>query len=156
MKKILLTLGLLLLALPVSGQNRTANIFTNYDLNALAYIFCNPADIPEFMPACVTGVAAEDGWMVVYNHVNKTVGVILNIITATDGLDVQIQVRMQQDDGTMSEPIILMNLINKDVVDVDNQFVRLPDEVAQFRVGLQWGTADLVGVDDVEVIYNAR
>ena len=34
--------------------------------------------------------------------------------------------------------------------------IRLPDEVTQFRVGIQWGTADLAGVDDVEVIYNAR
>ena len=156
MKKLLLTLALIVLPLSVLAQNRTANIFTNYDLDAVAYIFCDATDLPEFMPTCATGVAAEDGWMLVPSHVNKTIGFILNTITATGGVDVQIQVRMQQDDGAMSEPIILMNLINKTVVDTDNQFVRLPDEVAQFRVGIQFGTADQVGVDDVEVIYNAR
>lgn len=156
MKKLLITLALVFVAATATAQNHSANIFTNYDLNSLVYIFCDATDVPNLMPVCATGLTAEDGWLPVPRHVNKVLGIAINTLSLTGGVDVQIQVRVQEDDGTMSEPIILMNLINKTVVDVDNQFLRIPDEVAEFRVGIQIGTADLAGAEDIDVIYNAR
>ena len=160
MKKILFTLALFILACtPVQGQNHSANIFTDYDLDDVAYVFCDPTDVPDLMPVCEAGNEPEDGWIPVSKHVNKVIGVVIDIISVVGGLDVQIQVRVQDDDGVMSEPIILMNLINKTTADTDNQFVRIPDEVTQFRVGIQIGTADDGGdaiAEDIDVIYNAR
>jgi len=158
-RKLLITLAFLLFAVAATAQNHTANIFTNYDLDAVAFVFCDPTDIPALMPVCVTGVAAEDGWIPVNRHVNKVLGIAITTIGVTGGLDIQIQVRVQEDDGTMSPAIILMNLINKTVAATDNQFVRLPDEVTQFRLGMEIGTADDGGdaiVEDIDVIYNAR
>ncbi len=159
MKKLLLTLAFLFFAVSATAQNHSANIFTNYDLDAVAFIFCDVTDIPTMMPVCATGIAAEDGWLPVNRHVNKVLGIAINVLGVVGGVDIQIQVRVQEDDGTMSPAIILMNLINKDTVAVDNQFVRLPDEVTQFRVGMEIGTNDDGGdaiVEDIDVIYNAR
>lgn len=159
LRRILLGLALLgVCASPVWGQ--ATNLFTDYDLdNAAAYVFCDTTDVPDKMPTCATGIADEDGWIDVSRETGKHIGIVIDQIGVTGGIDIQIQVRMLEDTGVWSSAIILTNLINKTTADTDNQVFRIPDEARQIRVGLQIGTADDGGdaiTEDIDVVYNAR
>ena len=154
-------LGLTLLGVCASlafGQGRIANIFNNYDLDVNAYIYCDTTAIPTFMATCATGVAADDGWLDVRDHRDKVVGVVLDAIALVGGVDVTFEVRYQKTRGNYTSAITLMTLINKTVVGTDNQSVRIPDEVTQFRVGIRIGTNDDGDAvdEDIDIIYNAR
>jgi hypothetical protein len=111
------------------------------------------------MTACATGVAAGDGWIQSGNHTDKTIGIAIDTVGVTGGVDIRIEVRYLKEDGTFTSAIVLVALLNKTTADTDNQSVRIPDEVSQFRVGMQIGTADDGGdavVEDIDIIYNAR
>jgi hypothetical protein len=155
-------LGLTLLgvwAAPAHGQGRIANIFNDYDLDAVAYVYCDPANIPALMGACATGVAATDGWIDVRGHTDKVLGIAIDTIGVVGGIDITIEVRYQKEGGVFTNAITLMNLINKTTAVTDNQSLRLPDEVTSFRVGMEIGTADDGAdaiVEDIDIIYNGR
>ena len=155
-------LGLALLGVCASlafGQGQIANIFNDYDLDALAFVYCDPANIPALMDACATGVADTDGWIDVRDDTDKTIGITIDTIGVVGGLDITIEVRYQKEAGVFTEAITLMNLINKTTADTDNQSIRIPDEVTSFRVGMEIGTADDGGdavIEDIDIIYNAR
>lgn len=157
-------LGLTLLflgvwATPAHGQGRIANIFNDYDLDAVAYVYCDTTSIPALMPTCATGVAADDGWIDVRGDADKVLGIAIDTIGVVGGIDIRIEVRYQKEAGVYTSAIVLMQLINKTTAATDNQSVRLPDEVTQFRVGMQIGTNDDGGdaiVEDIDIIYNAR
>lgn len=159
MRRVLVLLAVLLA--PASGwaQGRIANIFNDYDLDAVAYVYCDPANIPALIGACATGVAATDGWIDVRGHTDKTLGIAIDVMGVTGGIDMRIEVRYQKEGGTFTAAIVLMQLINKTTAITDNQSIRLPDEVTQFRFGMQIGTADDGAdaiVEDIDIIYNAR
>ena len=155
-------LGLALLGVCASfawGQAKIANIFNDYDLDAIAFVYCDPANVPALMGACATGVADTDGWIDVRDDTDKTIGIAIDTIGVVGGLDITIEVRYQKEAGVFTEAITLMNLINKTTADTDNQSIRLPDEVTSFRVGMEIGTNDDGGdaiVEDIDIIYNAR
>lgn len=141
------------------GQGRVADIFVDYDLDAVAFVYCDPADIPALMVACATGVAATDGWIDSTGHTNKTIGVVIDTVGVVGGIDITFEVRYLQEDGSYGSAITLMNLINKTTATTDNQSIRIPDEVSQFRVGMEIGTADDGAdaiVEVISIIYNAR
>ena len=159
MKRLPLTAVFLLASTFLWAQGRRADIFNDYDLDSAAYVFCDTTDVPAIMGACATGIAATDGWIDVSGDVDKVVGIAIDTLGVVGGLDVQFQVRYAKEDGTFTSTIVLMTLINKTTATTDNQSVRLPDEVSQFRVGIKIGTADDGGdaiVEDIDVIYNGR
>lgn len=157
-------LGLTLLILgvwasPCLAQGRISNILNDYDLDDIVYVYCDPANVGALIGTCATGQAADDGWIDTRGHSSKVVGIAIDVVGVVGGLDITFEVRFQKEDGTFTAAITLMNLINKTVAVTDNQSVRIPDEVMQFRVGIQIGTNDDVGdaiVEDIDIIYNAR
>jgi hypothetical protein len=155
-RKLLILLSLVLLSTPAFGARVT--IFNNFDLDAVAFVFCDTTDVPVGM-TCVTGVADEDGWITVRQDVGKTFTVIIDALVVTGGLDITIQARVTEADGTLSGAVTLVNLINKTTATTDNQIIRIPDEVTQLRFGMEIGTADDGGdadPEDITVIYRSR
>ena len=155
-------LGLTLLGVCASlalGQGRTSIIVNDYDLDALEFMYCDPANVGVLIEACATGQASDDGWIDTRGHSAKSVGIAIDVVGVVGGLDITFEVRYQKEDGTYTAAITLMNLINKTTAVTDNQSVRIPDEVMQFRVGIEIGTADDGGdaiVEDIDIVYNAR
>lgn len=157
-------LGLTLLILgvwasPCLAQGRISNILNDYDLDdEVGFIYCDPANVGALIGACTTGLAAGDGWIDTRGHSCKTVGIAIDALVVVGGVDITFEVRYQKEDGTFTAPITLMNLINKATAVTDNQSVRIPDEVMQFRVGIVIGTNDDADVvdDDIDIIYNAK
>ena len=145
-------------AFPAFGQGRVSNILNDYDLDAIAFVYCDPANVGALMEACATGVAAGDGWIDTRNHSSKVVGIAIDVLGVVGGVDITFEVRYQKEDGTYTAAITLMNLINKATAVTDNQSIRIPDEVTQFRVGIEIGTNDDGDgvIEDIDIIYNAR
>lgn len=161
MKRTLAMILASVLLAPAFGwaQGQVADIFNDYDLDSVAWIYCDTTDIPALMTACATGTAATDGWIDVRGHQDKTVGIAIDTVGVTGGINIRFEVRYVKEDGTFTSAIILMQLINKTTAATDNQSVRLPDEVSFFRVGMQIGTADDALdaiVEDIDIIYNGR
>ena len=143
----------------VLAQGRISNIFNDYDLDSIAFVYCDPADIGVGISACATGVAATDGWIDISGHAGKSVGIGIDVIGVVGGIIVTFEVRYQKEGGEFTSPITLMTLIAKTTATTDNQSVRIPDEVSQLRVGIMIGTNDDGGdaiVEDIDVIYNAN
>ena len=156
-------LGLTLLMLgvwasPVRGQGRISNILNDYDLDDITFVYCDPANVGALIIACATGQAAGDGWIDTRNHSSKVVGIAIDVLGVVGGVDITFEVRYQKEDGTYTAAITLMNLINKATAITDNQSVRIPDEVIQFRVGIEIGTNDDGDgvIEDIDIIYNAK
>lgn len=162
MRRILVLLAVLLAPTFGWAQGQVADIFNDFELDALAWLYCDTTDVPALMTACATGVAATDGWIDTRGHSDKTVGIAIDQVNVVGGIDIRFEVRYVKEDGTFTSAIILMNLINKTTADTDNQSVRIPDEVAFFRIGMQIGTADDgagdagANAEDIDIIYNAR
>lgn len=163
MKRLTL-LGLTLLlgvwASPLLGQTRVASIFHDYDLDAAAYVYCEVGAAPEYMNQCTTGQAANDGWLNVASHQEKVVAIVLDQIDTATGIDTTIEVRLKTEGDLRTSAITLVNLLVKTTADTDNQLIRLPDEVEEFRVGIRLNTADDPGpdaiIEDIDVVYNGR
>ena len=122
-------------------------------------MYCDPANVGALIGACATGQAAGDGWIDTRGHSSKVVGIAIDVLGVVGGVDITFEVRYQKEDGTYTAAITLMNLINKATAVTDNQSIRIPDEVMQFRVGIEIGTNDDIGdatVEDIDIVYNAR
>ncbi len=136
--KLLLIAGLLAL-LPTNAIAQQAfAIFTNYDLDATAYTYCNSASIPSQIPVCVTtGQAATDGWFTVTNDEKRTIQASIDQIVVTGGIDVTIEGKI-----TGATSIVTIWTDNVTTADTDNDTIAIQEDVYQLRVGIKIGTAD--------------
>jgi len=157
MKRIAFALALVLcLAIPAATQTggKRADIFENYDLDSVAYVYCDPVTYatnpPEGMDQCSTGTAAEDGWVDARTEDFKGIAMHVDAMALAAGtIDISIYARVKV--GTSP---IQLGLTNSFAA-VGTHYVVIPEALRQIRVGIRINGADDgdAADEDISIYY---
>lgn len=142
MKKLIVACLFVAMTQLASAAGTSFTIFSNYDLDATAYTYCNSASIPtaisDYSQCLTTAQAAADGWFLTKSFTDqKYIQFSIDQVNVTGGLDITIECKM-----ISGASIVTLLTDNKTTAVTDNDIYSVPEGCHEMRVGIKIGTAD--------------
>lgn len=155
-KKTLITLATIFVIIPAFAAD-TYRIYVDFDVDSTSYVYCDTTAIPAEMSACVSGIAANDGWVPV-NSIYKGIQITADQLS-TDGTGIDYIVEGRLYGETIGVAVISEATI-ADAAEGTAVLLNMNQDelVNEVRIGLKINTADDgtdtgTDIEEITVVY---